>query len=93
MDIDFLSKTIRHSAIAPTGFSTIEHLVRQNAFVLSRTRHKFDVIRLWEHPVEMFLSPPGILPFAVLSRTEDPCEGVKSSGICDRTDWRQAATE
>ena len=47
-------------------------LVRQNAFVLTRTRHEFDVIRLWEQPSEIFLSSLGLLPFAVLSRTENP---------------------
>ncbi|HLO51861.1 MAG TPA: Rpn family recombination-promoting nuclease/putative transposase [Kamptonema sp.] len=47
-------------------------LVRQNAFVLTRTRHEFDVIRLWEQPAAMFLSAPGLLPFAVLSQTADP---------------------
>jgi predicted transposase/invertase (TIGR01784 family) len=47
-------------------------LVRQNAFILSRTRHEFDVIRLWEQPSAIFLSSPGLLPFAALSQTEDP---------------------
>ncbi|WP_449419644.1 Rpn family recombination-promoting nuclease/putative transposase [Phormidium nigroviride] len=47
-------------------------LVRQNAFILTRTRHEFDVIRLWEQPSEIFLSSLGLLPFAVLSRTENP---------------------
>lgn len=47
-------------------------LVWQNAFILSRTRHEFDVIRLWEQPAAIFLSAPGLLPFAVLSQTADP---------------------
>lgn len=47
-------------------------LVRQNYFRLSKTFHEFEVIRLWEQPTETFLGAPGLLPFAVLSQTEDP---------------------
>ena len=47
-------------------------LVRQNNFSLTRTRHEFEVICLWEQPTEIFLNAPGLLPFAVLSRTENP---------------------
>ncbi len=51
---------------------TNSELVRQTSFRLSRTHHEFDVIRLWEQPTEIFLSAPGLLPFAVLSRTPEP---------------------
>lgn len=43
----------------------------QSTFELPRTRHEFDVIRLWEQPVEPFLAEPGLLPFAALAQTED----------------------
>ncbi len=51
---------------------TNSQLVYQNAFSLTRTRHEFEVIRLWEQPAELFLRNPGLLPFAVLSSTENP---------------------
>jgi predicted transposase/invertase (TIGR01784 family) len=44
-------------------------LVQQNTFTLTRTRHEFDVIKLWEQPTEVFLRTPGLLPFAVLTST------------------------
>ncbi|CAD0230926.1 conserved hypothetical protein [Planktothrix agardhii] len=47
-------------------------LVQQNAFRLEKTSHEFEVIRLWEQPTEEFLRIPGLLPFAVLSQTNDP---------------------
>ena len=31
----------------------------------------FEVIRLWEQPSSLFLNAPGLLPFTVLSATED----------------------
>ena len=45
--------------------------VFQTTFELARMRHEFDVIRIWEEPVERFLETPGLLPFAVLARTSD----------------------
>ena len=47
-------------------------LVQQNTFRLEKTSHEFEVIRLWEQPTEEFLRIPGLLPFAVLSQTNDP---------------------
>ncbi|MCY7272793.1 MAG: Rpn family recombination-promoting nuclease/putative transposase [Phormidesmis sp. CAN_BIN44] len=47
-------------------------LVRQTSFTLERTRHDFDVVRLWEQPDDLFLQYPGLLPFAALSLTNDP---------------------
>ena len=66
-------------------------LVRQDAFVLSRTRHEFDVIRLWEQPTQMFLSSPGLLPFAALSQTEDPVRVLNqvACAIAQITDSRE----
>jgi predicted transposase/invertase (TIGR01784 family) len=46
-------------------------LTRQSCFESSRTRHAFEVIRLWEQPVQLFLGVSGLLPFAVLGKTDD----------------------
>ena len=32
---------------------------------------KYELIRLWEQPSDIFLNTPGLLPFATLSQTED----------------------
>lgn len=50
---------------------TSSERVQQTAFTLERTHHEFDVIRLWEQPTEVFLQSPGLIPFAVLSQTND----------------------
>lgn len=44
-------------------------LVKQTKFTLEETTHRFNVIRLWEQPTDLFMSTPGLLPFAVLSNT------------------------
>ncbi|NCS24550.1 MAG: Rpn family recombination-promoting nuclease/putative transposase, partial [Microcystis aeruginosa BS13-02] len=36
------------------------------------TFHSFQVIRLWEEKTPQFFHHPGLLPFAVLSNTDDP---------------------
>lgn len=46
-------------------------LVYQTEFVLENSLHRFEVIRLWEQPTEVFFNSPGLLPFAALSQTED----------------------
>lgn len=46
-------------------------LVYQTEFVLENSLHRFEVIRLWEQPTEIFFNSPGLLPFAALSQTED----------------------
>ncbi|MEO0456514.1 MAG: Rpn family recombination-promoting nuclease/putative transposase [Cyanobacteria bacterium P01_A01_bin.114] len=46
-------------------------LVQQTTFELENTHHQFEVMRLWEQPIEAFLGTPGLLPFAVLSQTDD----------------------
>ena len=56
---------------------TASELVYQNTFTLTRTRHEFEVIRLWEQPTEQFLDTPGLLPFAVLSRTDEKVEVLR----------------
>ena len=64
----FLQKEMRQVVIYLK--KSTSDLVYQNSFSLSKMRHSFDVIRLWEQPTELFLEAPGLLPFAVLSRTE-----------------------
>ena len=44
--------------------------VYKTKFELEDTTHRFQVIRLWEQPTEIFLQTPALLPFAVLSNTE-----------------------
>ncbi len=50
---------------------TSSDLVRQTRYTTPVMTHDFRVIRLWEQPVEIFLSTPGLLPYAVLSRDSD----------------------
>jgi predicted transposase/invertase (TIGR01784 family) len=50
---------------------TQSSLVYQTTFELATTRHTFEVIRLWEQPTETFLNLPGLLPFAVLTQTNN----------------------
>jgi predicted transposase/invertase (TIGR01784 family) len=52
-------------------------LVYQTTFELPTMTHHFEVIRLWEQPTELFLAVPGLLPFAVLSQTEQPAEVLR----------------
>ena len=54
--------------LQPTG----SDLVQQTSFALERTRHEFDVVRLWEQPASTFLQYPGLLPLAVLGQTTNP---------------------
>jgi predicted transposase/invertase (TIGR01784 family) len=48
---------------------THSDLVKQDSFEIPGTFHRFQVVRLWEQPTELFLSTPGLLPLAVLSNT------------------------
>lgn len=50
---------------------TSSQLVRQTNYKTPVMTHQFRVIRLWEEPVEVFLSTPGLLPYAVLSQATD----------------------
>ncbi|MEM8502837.1 MAG: DUF4351 domain-containing protein, partial [Cyanobacteria bacterium P01_D01_bin.1] len=43
----------------------------QNPYTQTFSRLKLVPIRLWEQPPELFLNVPGLLPFAVLSDTDD----------------------
>ncbi|MDJ0579832.1 Rpn family recombination-promoting nuclease/putative transposase [Crocosphaera sp.] len=53
---------------------TNSELVYQNTFELTNLRHQFNVIRLWEQATDSFLNNSGLLPFAVLTRTDNPRE-------------------
>jgi predicted transposase/invertase (TIGR01784 family) len=46
-------------------------LVRQEEFTLANTHHQFRVIRLWEMPSQPLLESKGLLPFAVLSQSDN----------------------
>ncbi|MGI0496046.1 Rpn family recombination-promoting nuclease/putative transposase [Limnospira platensis] len=46
-------------------------LVYQTQLEIAQTRHKFQVIRLWEESVDTFINVPGLLPFAILAQTGD----------------------
>ncbi|MEG3438458.1 DUF4351 domain-containing protein [Pannus brasiliensis CCIBt3594] len=62
-------------------------LARQTTFELPQMRHGFNVIRLWEVPTEQLLESTGLLPFAVLSRTENP------TGVLERVARKIEAIE
>jgi predicted transposase/invertase (TIGR01784 family) len=50
---------------------TGSELARQTSFTMERTRHEFEVVRLWEQPASLFLEYPGLIPFAALGDTMD----------------------
>jgi predicted transposase/invertase (TIGR01784 family) len=58
---------------------TTSELAYQTSYVLERTRHEFDVIRLWEQPASLFLQYPGLLPFAALGQTANPAETLRQA--------------
>ncbi len=57
---------------------TASELVYQDTFSLEKTTHQFNVIRLWEQPTELFFSSQGLLPFAVLSQTENKLDTLEN---------------
>ncbi|MBW4621923.1 MAG: Rpn family recombination-promoting nuclease/putative transposase [Cyanosarcina radialis HA8281-LM2] len=54
-------------------------LVHQTSFTMERTRHEFEVIRLWEQPASLFLQYPGLIPFAVLGQSTDAEETLRQA--------------
>jgi predicted transposase YdaD len=40
-------------------------------------RHQFQVIRLWEQPIQPFLEATGLLPLAVLTQTPDRAQTLR----------------
>jgi predicted transposase/invertase (TIGR01784 family) len=41
-------------------------------FILGNTRHRYQVLRLWEQEPAIFLANPVLLPFAALARSQSP---------------------
>lgn len=56
---------------------TTSELVAQTEFITSKMNHRFRVIRLWEQPLEVFMTAPGLLPYAVLSRATNKEEVLR----------------
>jgi predicted transposase/invertase (TIGR01784 family) len=52
-------------------------LVYETEFNTGGLSHKFNVIRLWEQPTEIFQQYQGLLPFAALSQTDNPEETLR----------------
>lgn len=70
--------------------STGSELVRQNVFTISGMCHEFEVIRLWEQPYSELLQFPGLLPLAVLGRTDDRTQTLREIGsLIDNIDDRR----
>ncbi|WP_414530339.1 Rpn family recombination-promoting nuclease/putative transposase [Nodularia chucula] len=65
----FPQKRMRQVVIYLTETKSEE--VYKNTFSIDGLHHEFTVIRLWEEPTEVFLRTPGLLPFAVLSNTNN----------------------
>lgn len=65
--------------LQPTG----SELVRQTRFVLQRTQHEFDVICLWQQPIDLFLQYPGLIPFAALGQTDSEIALRQASQVID----------
>ena len=59
--------------LKPTG----SELVQQTVFAIPGLRHEFEVIRLWEVPMADLLPFPGLLPLAILSRTDDQIQALR----------------
>lgn len=56
---------------------TGSELVGQTAFSLSKTRHEFEVIRLWEIPSEELMDSYGLMPLAALGKTKNRAETLR----------------
>jgi predicted transposase/invertase (TIGR01784 family) len=54
-------------------------LVYQTSFTMERTRHEFEVIRLWEQPASLFLQHPGLIPFATLGQSANAEETLRQA--------------
>jgi predicted transposase/invertase (TIGR01784 family) len=49
-------------------------LVNETTFSLKALKHNFNVVRLWEQPTAIFQQYQGLLPFATLTKTNNPEE-------------------
>lgn len=56
---------------------TTSELVAQTEFITAKMNHRFRVIRLWEQPLEVFMTAPGLLPYAVLSQATNKEEVLR----------------
>jgi predicted transposase/invertase (TIGR01784 family) len=94
--LDYRVRLYRRSPLKPVKqvviylTQTRSSLVYQTSFAIPGTRHEFEVIRLWEQPVELFLHRPGLLPLAPLARTADREQTLRQvaetiDGLGDRT--------
>lgn len=52
-------------------------LVNETTFSLKALKHNFNVIRLWEQPTAIFQQYQGLLPFATLTKTNNPEETLR----------------
>ncbi|MDJ0536021.1 MAG: Rpn family recombination-promoting nuclease/putative transposase [Xenococcaceae cyanobacterium MO_207.B15] len=69
---------------------TSSELVQQNSFTISGMRHEFEVIRIWEQPTTDLLRFPGLLPLAVLGRSDNPTQTLRFvSSVIDRIEDRR----
>jgi len=53
-------------------------LAYQTSFNSEQLTHKFNVIRLWEQPTTTFQQSLGLLPLAVLTKTDDPAATLQT---------------
>ncbi|MBW4617235.1 MAG: Rpn family recombination-promoting nuclease/putative transposase [Desmonostoc vinosum HA7617-LM4] len=69
---------------------TASEEVYKTTFSIENLRYEFSVIRLWEQPPEIFLGTPGLLPFAVLSATDNKASTLQQvAAAVDRISERR----
>ena len=84
----FPEKTMRQVVIYLK--STGSELVQQDTFSISGMTHQFEIIRLWEQPTADLLKFPGLLPLAVLGRSNDRTQTLQEvSSIIDSIEDRR----
>ena len=70
---------------------TSSDLVQQNSFTISGMSHEFEVIRLWEQLTEDLLKFPGLLPLAVLGRSDNRTQTLREiSSVIDSIEDKRA---
>jgi predicted transposase/invertase (TIGR01784 family) len=77
----FPDKTI-HQVVIYLRETTSER-VYQNYFEIAGMYAEYHVVRIWEVPAEELMAFPGLLPFAGLSRTSNPCPYLAPSCVPD----------
>ena len=58
---------------------TNSELVHQNYFEIAGMYAEYEVIRIWEVPVEELMRFPGLLPFAALGQTDNPERALRNA--------------